>query len=193
MRSWITESKKAMSAEMGSAISGVKEHDQQVQMRDGSNIACRVYQPETPPSGGSALAIIFHGGGWCIGGLENEELLCRLLTSRLGMVSVNVDYRLAPEHKFPVAVHDCHDATKWVCMISRGFVRKHLANSALGSSERLLSQRRSEQRLRRRRNLGRGQPHISNRSSLPRREDVTTNYWLFTHDSSALLSQIYPR
>lgn len=64
-------------------------------------------------SGGSPLAVIYHGGGWCIGGLENEELLCRLITSRLGFVSVNVDYRLAPEYQFPIPVEDCHDATKW--------------------------------------------------------------------------------
>jgi len=103
-----------MSAEIGGSISGVNENDHQVSVRDGSKITCRTYQPESPPSGGSPLVVIYHGGGWCIGGLENEELLCRLLTSKLGATCVNVDYRLAPEHKFPAAVHDCYDATKWV-------------------------------------------------------------------------------
>ena len=115
MRSWITEAKKAMTAEMSPKITGVKEADHQVTMRDGTTITCRVYQPEQLSNmGGNPLAVIYHGGGWCIGGLENEELLCRLLTSKLGVVSVNVDYRLAPEHQFPVPVHDCWDATKWV-------------------------------------------------------------------------------
>lgn len=114
MRAWITESKKAMIAQMGSDIPGVKETDHQVPVRDGSTITCRTYQPESPPSGGSPLVVIYHGGGWCIGGLENEELLCRLLVSKLGTTCVNVDYRLAPEHKFPAAVHDSYDATKWV-------------------------------------------------------------------------------
>ena len=116
LRDWITESKKAMSAQMGPTLEGVREEDKQVPMRDGSSITCRIYRPENPPSGGSPLAVIYHGGGWCIGGLENEELLCRLLTKNLGMISVNVDYRLAPEHKFPTPVFDCHDATKWVCL-----------------------------------------------------------------------------
>jgi len=84
-----------MSATMGGNIAGVTEQDHQVAMRDGSKIACRVYQPESPPSSGSPLAVIFHGGGWCIGGLENEELLCRLLASKLGVTAVNVDYRFA--------------------------------------------------------------------------------------------------
>ena len=114
LRKWITDAKQAMTAEMGGQSEGVKEEDHQVSMRDGAKITCRVYRPESKPAGGSALSVILHGGGWCIGGLENEELLCRLLTSKLGMVCVNVDYRLAPEHKFPAAVNDCHDATKWV-------------------------------------------------------------------------------
>lgn len=73
-----------MSAEMGPEIKGVKENDHQVAMRDGSKITCRVYAPENPPSGGSQLVVLYHGGGWCIGGLENEELLCRKLTSTYG-------------------------------------------------------------------------------------------------------------
>ncbi|KAK1817225.1 hypothetical protein LTR12_008415 [Friedmanniomyces endolithicus] len=101
LRKWITQSKEAMSAEMGGSISGVKESDHQVEMRDGHKITCRTYHPESPSSGGSPLFVMYHGGGWCIGGLENEELLCRLMTSKLGMTCVNVDYRLAPEHKFP--------------------------------------------------------------------------------------------
>ncbi|KAK5730708.1 hypothetical protein LTR15_000646 [Elasticomyces elasticus] len=113
LRQWITQSKEAMSAEMGGSISGVNESDHQVAMRDGHKITCRVYKPESPSSGGSPLAVIYHGGGWCIGGLENEELLCRLLTSKLGMICVNVDYRLAPEHKWPLAIHDSYDATQW--------------------------------------------------------------------------------
>lgn len=113
LRTWITKSKEAMSAQMGPKIEGIKESDHQVPMRDGQKITCRVYAPESPPSAGSPLVVIYHGGGFCIGGLENEELLCRLLTSKLGATCVNVDYRLAPEHKFPSCAHDCIDATKW--------------------------------------------------------------------------------
>ena len=116
LRQWITNAKQAMTAQMAPQIDGVKEDDHQVEMRDGHKITCRVHRPESPPSGGSPLAVIYHGGGWCIGGLENEELLCRLLVSKLGVTCVNVDYRLGPEYKFPAGHHDCYDATKWVCI-----------------------------------------------------------------------------
>jgi acetyl esterase/lipase len=141
LRDWITNAKKAMSAEMGGKFEGVDEHDEQVTMRDGAKIICRIHRPEKAPAGGSPLAVLYHGGGWCIGGLENEELLCRLLASKLGCVCVNVDYRLAPEHKFPTPVLDCHDATKWVRSIPVQVSSKNdrlILISSTGSCERLL-------------------------------------------------------
>lgn len=57
---------------------------------------------------------MLHGGGFALGGLDNEALLCRRWCAEYGGVSVNVDYRLAPEHKFPVPVYDSYDAVKWV-------------------------------------------------------------------------------
>lgn len=59
--------------------------------------------------------VMLHGGGWILGGLENEALLCRKWCEEFNGVSVNVDYRLAPEFKFPIPVHDCYDVVKWVC------------------------------------------------------------------------------
>ncbi|KAF2766988.1 hypothetical protein EJ03DRAFT_329537 [Teratosphaeria nubilosa] len=110
---WHAAIKRAMNAQLGSTMPGVKETDHRITVRDGTKITIRSYRPETPPSGGSPLAVIFHGGGWCIGGLENEELLCRLICSKLGVTALNVEYRLAPAHKFPTCVHDAFDATKW--------------------------------------------------------------------------------
>ena len=120
LRQWFTAVKERMTAEIGPSFPGIKEKDHQISVRDGAQITVRTYQPESPPSSGSPLAVIYHGGGWCIGGLENEELLCRLLCSKLGVTCVNVDYRLAPDHKFPIAVHDGYDATKWVCVKRSG-------------------------------------------------------------------------
>jgi acetyl esterase/lipase len=91
-----------------------EEKDHQVTMRDGEKITVRTYTPE---KAGGPLYVMYHGGGWCIGGLENEELLCRLICGKLGFVAVNVDYRLAPEHVFPTAHNDCWDATKWVSKV----------------------------------------------------------------------------
>ncbi|CAK3950345.1 related to sterigmatocystin biosynthesis lipase esterase STCI [Lecanosticta acicola] len=112
LRKFLARSKAAMSDGYG-GIPGVKEEDHQIPMRDGHRITVRVYSPETKPSGGSPLGVVLHGGGWCLGGLVGEELLCRLMASKLGMVAVNVDYRLAPEYKFPTGPQDCYDATKW--------------------------------------------------------------------------------
>ncbi|CAD6444975.1 99bce965-631c-44f7-95f8-0eff69d9f1d0 [Sclerotinia trifoliorum] len=88
------------------------EEDRQIPVRDGSSIDIRIHRPKTPPSGGSPVFVIYHGGGFCLGGLDNESLLCRQWTD-LGGVAVNVDYRLAPEHPFPTGVNDAFDALKW--------------------------------------------------------------------------------
>ncbi|EME44667.1 hypothetical protein DOTSEDRAFT_72203 [Dothistroma septosporum NZE10] len=56
---------------------------------------------------------MFHEGGWCMGDLTDEDLNCRMFSRDLGAVCVNVDYRLAPEHKFPVGVNDAYDSVRW--------------------------------------------------------------------------------
>jgi acetyl esterase len=68
------------------------------------------------PSADTVLAVIvyFHGGGWTIGSLETHDNTCRSLANAVGAVVVSVDYRLAPEHKFPAAVDDAWAATQWV-------------------------------------------------------------------------------
>ncbi len=78
-------------------------------------IPLRVYRP----AGVAATAplpglVYFHGGGWVIGDLETHDVLCRQITAEAGISVVSVDYRLAPEHKFPAAVDDAWDATRWV-------------------------------------------------------------------------------
>lgn len=79
--------------------------------QDGTYITCRVHRSQWHATG--ALAVVFHGGGWCIGDLDMEEQLCSRLANDLGMVVVNVGYRLAPEYPFPTAVYDCYDAFRW--------------------------------------------------------------------------------
>ncbi|RAL63653.1 hypothetical protein DID88_003696 [Monilinia fructigena] len=91
------------------------EEDRQIPVRDGSFITVRIHRPKNPPSGGSPVFVVYHGGGFCLGGLENETVLCRLWTE-LGGVAVNVDYRLAPEHSFPIGINDAYDALKWTAL-----------------------------------------------------------------------------
>ncbi len=58
--------------------------------------------------------IYLHGGGWVLDNLDTHDHVCRALCSGAGCVVVSVDYRLAPENKFPAAVLDCYEATRWV-------------------------------------------------------------------------------
>jgi acetyl esterase len=78
----------------------------------GGEIPVRVYTPEG--SGPLPVLVYFHGGGWVIGDLETHDALCRTLANALSCAVVSVDYRLAPEHKFPAAAEDAYAATQWV-------------------------------------------------------------------------------
>ncbi len=71
----------------------------------GGPIRARLYAPDAEP-GGTGLLVYFHGGGWVIGDLDTCEGLCRFLASESGAAVLAVDYRLAPEHRFPAAVED---------------------------------------------------------------------------------------
>ena len=74
----------------------------------------RVYTPVADGGAGLPGIIYFHGGGWVIGDLDTHDALCRNLANETGARLVAVDYRLAPEHKFPAAADDCYAAVKWI-------------------------------------------------------------------------------
>jgi acetyl esterase len=71
-----------------------------------------VYRPSDEPA--LPALVWFHGGGWTIGSLETHDNTCRSLANAVGCIVVSVDYRLAPEHKFPAAADDAFAATQWV-------------------------------------------------------------------------------
>ena len=73
----------------------------------------RVYRPAGPQET-LPVMVFFHGGGWVFGTLDTHDPYCRALAAEAGMVVVSVDYRLAPEHKFPAAVEDSLAAADWV-------------------------------------------------------------------------------
>jgi acetyl esterase/lipase len=90
------------------------EEDRQIPVRDGSSITVRIHKPKVLPKDGCPIFVVYHGGGFTLGDLDDEAILCRNFT-QLGGIAVNVDYRLAPEHPFPVPIEDAFDALKWVC------------------------------------------------------------------------------
>ena len=77
----------------------------------GGPIAARVYEPVADPPG---TVVYYHGGGWVFGTLDEFDPLCRALAVESGCRLVSVDYRLAPEHRFPAARDDAYDAFVWV-------------------------------------------------------------------------------
>ena len=79
---------------------------------DGGEIKVRCYTPAG--SGPFPVHVYFHGGGWVIGDLDTHDGICRSIANAAGCVVASVDYRLAPEHKYPVAVEDSLAATRWV-------------------------------------------------------------------------------
>jgi acetyl esterase len=75
-------------------------------------IPVRIYTPEG--NGPFPMLVYFHGGGWVICNLDTHDAVCRSLANGASCIVVSVDYRLAPEHKFPAAVEDAYAATQWV-------------------------------------------------------------------------------
>ena len=78
----------------------------------GTQIPVRIYTP----AGNGPFPVLgwFHGGGWVIGNLESADAVARELTVGADCVVVSVDYRLAPEAKFPILFDDCYAATEWI-------------------------------------------------------------------------------
>lgn len=75
-------------------------------------IPLRLYWPR-PARQPLPVLLWLHGGGFVLGGLDSYDALCRQLARRADCLVVSVDYRLAPEHKFPAAVEDCQAALDW--------------------------------------------------------------------------------
>src|SRR5258706_6605461 len=78
---------------------------------DDTPLGARLYAPST---GVLPVLLYLHGGGFTIGGLETHDSLCRQIALRSGVAVVAVDYRLAPQHRFPTAVDDTWDALQWL-------------------------------------------------------------------------------
>ncbi|MFM0738529.1 alpha/beta hydrolase [Paraburkholderia xenovorans] len=88
--------------------------DLRVPTRDGATIRARLYQPVEPSWAEPAPALIYyHGGGFTVGSVATHDALCRMFARDGRCTVLSVDYRLAPEHRFPTAVDDAFDALSW--------------------------------------------------------------------------------
>lgn len=77
-----------------------------------TDIPVRIYKPIG--DGPHPPLVFFHGGGWMLGDLETYDALCRALSNATECIVISVDYRRAPEHRFPAGLEDCYAATCWV-------------------------------------------------------------------------------
>lgn len=83
-----------------------------IQMRDGANIPIRIYTPVG--QGPFPVIVYFHGGGWVLNDLDTCHESCSFLAEQTRHIVISVQYRLAPEYRFPVPVYDCFDSFLWV-------------------------------------------------------------------------------
>lgn len=85
----------------------------------GGNLAVRIYRPAA--KGPLGVLVYFHGGGWVLNSVDTHDHICRALANAAGCIVVSVDYRLAPEHKFPAAIEDAFAATCWAAANAANF------------------------------------------------------------------------
>jgi acetyl esterase len=93
---------------------GAAAVDTSATLADGTDLPLRVYRPRTAPAGLLPVVVNFHGGGWVSGDVRQSEWWASSVAAQAGVVVVSVEYRLAPEHPFPVPMEDCYGATLWV-------------------------------------------------------------------------------
>jgi acetyl esterase/lipase len=77
------------------------------------DLPVRIYRPSATTEPLPTL-IYFFGGGWTLGSIDTSDEICRHLANSVPAQVITVGYRLAPEHRFPAAVHDCYAATSWI-------------------------------------------------------------------------------
>ena len=98
-----------LAALSGPAPNMARVEDHTIEQADGS-FRIRVLVPIEPPAG---VIVYYHGGGWVVGSIDDSDTLGRKLAERTSCAVVLVDYRLAPEHRYPVAVDDSYAALEW--------------------------------------------------------------------------------
>lgn len=77
-------------------------------------LAARLYAPQTADEARLPVLLYLHGGGFTIGSIDTHDSLCRQLALRSGVAVLSLNYRLAPEHRFPAAVDDCWAVMRWL-------------------------------------------------------------------------------
>lgn len=91
---------------------GVGPELHRIQDATADGIPVRIYQPEAEVA--QTTVMYFHGGGWVLGNVQTHDAMCRTIAAETGFSVVSVDYRCAPEHRYPAAMDDSFAATQFV-------------------------------------------------------------------------------
>ncbi|MEP7022027.1 MAG: alpha/beta hydrolase [Pseudonocardiales bacterium] len=94
--------------------------DSAAELPDGTVLPLRIYRPCASTEQSLPVVVNLHGGGFVGGDAMQSEWWCSSVAAQAGVAVVSVDYRLAPEHRFPVAAEDCYAATMWVTEHAEG-------------------------------------------------------------------------
>jgi len=117
----------------GPDMAGVE--DIEIPVRDGATIKARVLRPTASPR---AVLVYYHGGGWVLGNIDEYDTLARQLAERTGAAVILVEYRKAPEWRFPTAPNDAWDALQWIdanlAGIAGGAVALMVAGDSAGAN-----------------------------------------------------------
>ncbi|MHC5351622.1 alpha/beta hydrolase [Metapseudomonas furukawaii] len=92
----------------------VRRRELSARSRDGARLGLRLYLPQVEADGPWPVLLYFHGGGYVVGSLDSHDGVCAELAWRTPCAVLAVDYRRAPEHRFPTALHDAEDALRWL-------------------------------------------------------------------------------
>ena len=106
-----------------------KVEDRMIHVGGDAEIKVRIYTPEGRRP--FPLFVYYHGGGWVIGDLETVDPSCRMIANKTGRVVVSVDYRLAPEYKYPIPLEDSYHALQWVSE-NASLLNGHASNIVVG-------------------------------------------------------------
>jgi len=92
-----------------------RAHTRTIEGRDGRRIPLRVLAPDNP----RGVYLHIHGGGWVLGSAEAHDMMMERIADNAGLACVSVEYRLAPEHRYPAGPDDCEDAALWLVRNAR--------------------------------------------------------------------------
>jgi acetyl esterase/lipase len=110
VRSWL---RTLMSGQPCSnpAAEGIEVENRKIEGVEGEPpVPVRIYRPRPPATG---ILVYLHGGSMIMGDLEMEDAVCLRYTREAGCITIGVDYRLAPEHRFPAAINDAFATLRW--------------------------------------------------------------------------------